>query len=128
LAWFVFLACVLFGQVRFSKSATFFQQKFWQVWFGLFRQVHFLWQSRFFVKSVFSKGFGKFSSLSFFQVALIFNGKVRLIKNYGACKIKSPKGWVLFFRRRVLLPPVLANKACTRRWGFGGISKPFSTP
>jgi hypothetical protein len=122
------VACVLFGQVRFSKSATFFQQKFWQVWFGLFRQVYFFWQSRFFVKSVFSKGFGKFSSLAFFQVVLIFNGKVRLVKKYGACKIKSPKGSVLFFRRRVLLPPVLANKACTRRWGFCRNLKHFSTP
>jgi hypothetical protein len=56
----VFLACVLFSQVRFSKSATFFQQKFWQVWFGYFRQVHFFWQVCFLAKSVFSKGFGKF--------------------------------------------------------------------
>jgi hypothetical protein len=30
-----FMACVLFGKIRFLKSASFFQQKFWQVWFGL---------------------------------------------------------------------------------------------
>ena len=71
----LFLACVLFGKVRFSKSAAFFQQKFRQVWFRLFCQVHFFWQSKLFAKSVFSKGFGKFSALAFFQVKLISETK-----------------------------------------------------
>jgi hypothetical protein len=55
-----------------------------------------LWQSRFFAKSVFSIGFGKSSALAFFQFKVGFVGKVGLVKNYGACKIKSVKGAVLF--------------------------------
>ncbi|MDZ7925273.1 MAG: hypothetical protein U5M23_14735 [Marinagarivorans sp.] len=52
-----FWLAFFFNQVRFLKSATFFQQKFWQVLFRLFCQVHFFWQSKLFAKSVFSKGF-----------------------------------------------------------------------
>jgi hypothetical protein len=64
LAKSIFLARVLFNQVKFSKSASIFQQKFWQVWFGLFCQAHFFWRSNFFAKSVFSMGFGKSSALA----------------------------------------------------------------
>jgi len=112
----------------FLKSAIFFQQKFRQVCFRLFRQALFFWQGNFLEKSFFSIGFGKFSALAFFQFMLSFNGKVGLVKNWVACKIKSSKGKVLFFRQSVLHSPVLANKACTRRWGFGGIFKHFPTP
>jgi hypothetical protein len=91
------MACVLFGKVMFLKSAIFFQQKFRQVCSRLFCQVYFFWQSKLLAKSVFSKGFGKSWSLAFFQFSLSFNGKVGLVKNCVACKIKSMKGWVLFF-------------------------------
>ena len=79
-----------------------FQAEFWQVWFGLFCQVHSLWQSKLFAKSVFSKAFGKSTALVFSQFNLNFQSKVGLVKNCRACKIKSVKGWVLVFRRRVL--------------------------
>ena len=95
-AKFFFLACALFDKVRFLKLAIFFQQKFWQVWFRFFRQVYFFWQSSLLAKSVFSKGFGKSSALAFWQVNLIFQNKVGLVKNDVACKIKSQKAWFLF--------------------------------
>ena len=73
-------------------------------------------------------GFGKFSALAFCQFMVSFNGKVGLVKNCGACKIKSVKGVVLVFRQSVLLNPHTPNKACTRRWGFCGNLKQFPTP
>jgi hypothetical protein len=48
------------------------------------------------VKSVFGKGFGKSSASAFFQFKVGFVGEVGLVKNCGACKIKSVKGAVLF--------------------------------
>ncbi len=67
----------------------------------LFCQVHFLWQNNLFAKSVFSKGFGKSSALAFFKFKVDFVGKVGLVKNYGAGKIKSVKAGFWFFGRRV---------------------------
>ena len=99
---------VSFGKIRFSwlafclaRSSFWnrlqdFQQKFWKVWFWLLRRVHFFWQSNFLVRSVFSKGFSKFSALAFFQVCNNFQNKVGLVKNCGACKIKSVKAVFCF--------------------------------
>jgi len=78
----------------FSKSFG----KFGSVFFC---QIHFFWQSKLFAKSVFSKGFSKFSALRFGKSVMFSKAKVRLVKNCGACKIKSVKGVVLVFRRRV---------------------------
>jgi hypothetical protein len=94
------------GYIFSAKVSTSLVQAFCQARF-------FFWQVSFLAKSVFSKGFGKSSALAFFQFCLGFNGKVGLVKNCRACKIKSLKDWILFFRRRVLLPSALANKACT---------------
>jgi hypothetical protein len=71
------------------------------------------WQSNFSAKSVLCKVFGKSSALAFFQGSRNFQSKVGLVKNCRACKIKSLKVCVLVFKRRRLLAPVLANKACT---------------
>ena len=78
---------------------------------GFFVKAIFL-TSFLFGKSVFSKGFGKFSAFAFFQFKVGFIGKVRLVKNYGACKIKSIKARFWFWAAS--LPKVgHTNKACT---------------
>jgi hypothetical protein len=59
---------------------------------GLF----FFFQSNLFAKSVFSKGFSKSSALAFLQFKVGFVGKVGLVKNCGACKIKSVKAGFWF--------------------------------
>ena len=41
LAKLIFLACVLFGQVRLSKSATFFSKSFGKVGSGFFARLIF---------------------------------------------------------------------------------------
>jgi hypothetical protein len=74
-------------------------------------------------KSVFSKGFGKFSALAFFQFMLSFDGKVGLVKNYVACKIKSVKGVVLFLGGVSCFPQFLP----TKRAPDAGDSAPFSS-
>jgi hypothetical protein len=43
-------------------------------------------------------------------------------------KIQNLQVQRLFFQQSSLKAVALPNKACTRRWGFGGIFKPFSTP
>jgi hypothetical protein len=60
-----FLACALFGKVRFLKLATFFSENVSVSLVQVFSQVHFFWQVCFLAKSVFSKGFGKSSALAF---------------------------------------------------------------
>jgi hypothetical protein len=75
----------------------------------------------------FSKRFGKFGSGVLYFRSFGFC-EVSIAKNFVTCKIKSMKGWGLFFGRQVLLNPHTPNKACTRRWGFGGIFKHFPTP
>jgi hypothetical protein len=102
----------LFSQVRFLKSATFFSAKVSARLVRAFCQVHFLRQSIFLAKSVFSKGFGKFSALAFFQFKVGFIGKVRLVKNWRACKIKSIKAWFCFYAAS-LAQVGHTNKACT---------------
>jgi len=87
----------------------------------------------------FSKRFGKFGSGVLYFRSFSFC-KVSIAKNFVACKIKSVKGWVLFFGQQVLLKPHTPNKACSGRRGvcavyrhFSGFElflhlKPFSTP
>jgi len=71
-------------------------------------------------------GFGKSLALAFFQVSFDFFGKVRLVKNYEACKIKSMIGWVLAFRRRVLHKSGTLTKRASDGWGGCGFEKQFS--
>jgi len=90
-----------------------FSKSFGKFGSGFFTRLIFSGKFHFLAKSVFSKGFGKFSTLRFGKSIVFSKAKVGLVKNCGACKIKSVKGVVLVFRRRVLRSPVLANKACT---------------
>ncbi len=76
----VFKSGYIFSSKSFGKFSSGFFVKF--VCLG---KVHFS-QSQFL-----SIGFGKSSALAFFQFYLGFNGKVGLVKNDGACKIKSQK-------------------------------------
>ena len=64
----------------------------WALLSGLFFLASFV-----LAKSVFSNGFGKFQALTFFKFKVDFVGKVGLVKNYVACKIKSIKArfWLL---------------------------------
>jgi len=76
------MACVLFGKVGFLKSASRFLAKVLVSLVLAFSPgLFFLASFVFFAKSVYSKGFGKSSVLAFGQINLIFNGKVRLVKN-----------------------------------------------
>ncbi len=129
LAKCAFLACVLFRSNQVSEiSFKVFSQSFCNISSGFFVRLIFFWQRNFLARSFFQHWFRQVLALAFFQVMFIFNSKVGLVKNCRACKIKSLKGWVLVFRRRLFLAPVLANKACTRRWGVWRDSKHFSTP
>ena len=89
-----------------------FSKSFGKFGSGFFSQVRFFWQGHFFVKLVFSKGFGKSSALAFCKFKVDSVGKVGLVKNYGACKIKSIKARFCFLAAS--LPKVgHTNKACT---------------
>ena len=110
----LFLACISFLHSQVSKiDFKVFSKSSGKFGSGFFASLIFSGKTIFFAKSVVSKGSGKFSALRFGRSVVFSKIKVRLVKNCGACKIKSLKVWVLVFRRRGLLPPVLANKACT---------------
>ena len=110
----LFWLAFFFGQVKFLKSASRFLAKVFVTSVQAFLSGSFFLAKKLFSKFIFfSIGFSKSWALAFFQAVFVFNSKVGLVNNCRACKIKSLKGWVLVFRRCVLLAPVLANKACT---------------
>ena len=90
-----------------------FSKSFAKFGFGFFVRFLFSGKVNFSQSQFFSVGFRKFSALAFWLVSCIFQNKVGLVKNDGACKIKSQKGVVLSFGKRVLHNPHLPNKACT---------------
>ena len=91
-----FMACLLFGQVRFLKSASRFLAKVSANLVRAFSPGSFFLAKQFLAKSVFSIGFSKSSALAFCKFKVDSVGKVGLVKNYGACKIKSQKAWFCF--------------------------------
>jgi len=56
---------------------------------------------------------------------LSFNGKVRLVKNYVACKIKSVKGVVLFLGGASCIPQFLPTKRAVDAGDSGAFSSIF---
>jgi hypothetical protein len=90
-----------FWQCQVSEIGYIFSTKVLASWVWAFSPGSFFWQSKFFAKSVFCKGYDKFSVLRFGKSVVFSKIKDGLVKNCGACKIKSVKGVVLFFRQRV---------------------------
>ena len=82
---------VSFYKVRFSGLCFFLAKSGFQNRLLFFSKSFDKFSSKihFFAKSVFSNGFDKFSALAFSQFNLNLQSKVGLVKNYGACKIKS---------------------------------------
>ena len=106
----LFLAYVSLGKVRFLKSATFFSAKVLASLVRAFSPGLFFLAKSFFRKVSFYDGLRQVLGSEFWQISFVFNGKVRLVKICGVCKIKSVKGVVLVFRRRVFYPQFLPTK------------------
>ena len=102
-----------------------FSKSFGKFGSGFFARFIFFWQSKLLQSQFFSKGFGKFSALRFGQSVMFSKANVGLVKNYGACKIKSVKSVVLVFRRRVLFPQFLPTKRAPDAGDSAAISSIF---
>ncbi len=101
LAKSVFSGLRSFWQSQVSKTGfKVFSKSFGKFGFGFFVRFIFSGKVNFSQSQFFSLGFHKFSALAFWLVSFVFQNKVGLVKNCGACKIKSQKAWFWFSGKR----------------------------
>ena len=101
---FFWLALIL-AKSGFQNRFQGFSKSFGRFGSGFFARIIFSGKSVFWQSQFFSKGFGKSSALASFYFKVDFIGKVGLVKNCVACKIKSVKAVFCF----------LASESCKSR-------------